>query len=348
MKQKKFLALVLALSVFATLLAGCGAKKDSTAAADTGKTGGAASTGETVKLTIAHIGALESPSNLAVEEFIRLVDEASGGMIQITNYPASQLGGDRDILEQITDGSVDMGIPAAGIVANIMPEYAVFDCVYMFKDQEHLTKVANGEIGDELAAKLLEKTGVRVLTSNWQRGTRQCIFTKPVDSLADLEGVKMRIPEIDNYLTAFELLGVSGTIINFSETYTSLQQGVVEGMECPLDWIYDNNFYEVCKHLVISNHVYSVMTFVINDESFSKLSAEQQQILTDCAKQAGEYENQLLADKESEYLEKMKEAGVTVHEPDLTEWIAAVQPMFDQYVDSWGQDLFDRIQAAAN
>ena len=136
MKQKKILALVLALSVFVTLLAGCGAKKDSTAAADTGKTGGAVSTGETVKLTIAHIGALESPSNLTLEEFIRLVDS--------------------------------------------------------------------------------------------------------------------------------------------------------------------------------------------------------------------EYENQLLADKESEDLEKMKEAGVTVHEPDLTEWIAAVQPMFDQYVDSWGQDLFDRIQAAAN
>jgi tripartite ATP-independent transporter DctP family solute receptor len=279
-----------------------------------------------VELSIAHIGAIESPSNMAVEHFVELVKERSNGSLIITNFPASQLGGDRDIMEGIIGGSIDMGVPAAGMAALFLPEYYIFDTPYMFVSQEHLNKVVNGELGKQIADKFLEKNKVRVLAQNWERGVRQSIFTKKVQRFEDFAGVKIRLPEIDSYLKGFELLKTRPTIVSFPETYSALQQGVVEGMECPLDWIYDNKFYEICKNLVITNHVFSIMTLLINDAKFQQLTADQQIIITNAAGEAGVFQNNLIRQKEGEYLKNMEAAGVNVSRPDLTPFINAVQP----------------------
>jgi len=353
MKKKivKLLALALSMVMVLVVVAGCSnsAKTNTSTSEQSGnKTDSSAETApkeKTVELSIAHIGALQSPSNLAVEYFIKLVDERSNGSIKITNYPASQLGGDRDILEGIKAGSIDMGLPAAGIAALFLPEYYIFDTPYMFVSQEHLTKVASGELGKEIADKFLEKNNIRVLTQNWNRGTRQSIFRKEVKDLPDFKGVKIRLPEIDSYLKAYERLGTRPTIVSFNETYSALQQGVVDGMECPLDWIYDNKFYEVCKHLVMTNHVYSVMTILINENKFQSMSEEQQKILTEASIEAGEYQNKILAEKESEYLEKMKQAGVKVYEPDLKPFIEAVAPMLPEYDKVWGEGIYEKVSS---
>lgn len=300
--------------------------------------------GNSVELSIAHIGALEAPSNQAVEQFIKLVDERSDGSIQIKNYPASQLGADREILEGIVGGTIDMGLPGAGITAIYLPEYNIFDTPYMFESEEHLMNAAQGELGQEIADKFLEKTGVRVVTQNWKRGTRQSIFSKDVQSLEDFAGVKIRLPEVEAYLKAFELLGAKPTIVPFNETYSALQQGVVDGMECPLDWIYDNKFYEVCKNLVITNHDYSMMTILINDAKWAQLSEEQQKVIQDAAVEAGDYQNQLLAEKETEYLEKMKAAGVNVFEPELEPFMEHVRPVLPEVTAEWGEGLYDKVQ----
>lgn len=300
---------------------------------------------EPVELSIAHIGALESPSNLAVEYFIKLVSERSNGSITVINYPASQLGADRDVLEGVVAGTIDMGIPAAGISALFMPEYYIFDCPYMFSSQEHLKAVVDGELGQELADKFLAETGVRVLAQNWNRGTRQSIFAAEVTCAAEYKDVKIRLPEIDSYLQAYKLLGSAPTIIAFNETYSSLQQGIVDGMECPLDWIYDNAFYEVCKNLVIDNHVYSIMTMVINDAKFQSLSENQRQIIAQAAIEAGEYENQVLAEKESGYIANMEAAGVKVSYPDIQEFIDVVAPALPDIVNSWGDGLYEKVMS---
>ena len=303
--------------------------------------------GDPVNLSIAHIGALESPSNKAVEYFGELVSERSGGTITITNYPASQLGGDRDILEGIIGGSIDMGIPAAGISALFYPAYYIFDTPYLFESEEHLLKVSSGEIGERMAAGFEEANHVKVLAQNWERGTRQCIFRNEVTDLEGFKGVKIRLPEIDSYVKAFDLLGTKPTIIAFNDTYSSLQQGVADGMECPLDWIYDNKFYEVCKYLVITNHVYSVMTMIINENSFNNLSPEQQEIVQQAAIEAGEYENTLLHESEADYLQKMIDDGVTVSEPDINQFIDVVAPMLPELVNSWEDGLYEEVIAAA-
>ena len=351
--NKKFFritAVICMVALTCGLLTGCfgNSKSDADTAKkeDTAQASDKASSGEnTVELSIAHIGALESPSNLAVEHFIELVEERSGGSIKITNYPASQLGADRDILEGSVGGTIDMGIPAAGVSTLYLPEYYIFDAMYMFESEEHLKKVAEGELGQEIADKFLDKTGVRVLTQNWERGTRQSIFSKDVEDLPDFAGVKIRLPEIDSYLKGYELLGAKPTIIAFNETYSSLQQGVVDGMECPLDWIYDNKFYEVCKNLVMTNHVYSVMTVLINDQKFNTLSDEQKKILEEASVEAGNYQNDLLHEKEEEYLKMMKEEGVKVYEPDLKPFRDAVEPMLPDMVNEWGDGLYDKVMS---
>lgn len=348
---QRIIAIVCATVMMTGLVAGCGKKEEAPAKSETKtETAGeakeeTAAVGDPVELSIAHIGALESPSNLAVEYFIDLVAERSGGSITVVNYPASQLGADRDILEGIVGGTIDMGIPAAGISALYLPEYYIFDAMYMFSSEEHLRSVVDGELGAEIADKFLAETGVRVLAQNWERGTRQSIFAGDVKDLGDFAGVKIRLPEIDSYLNGYKALGANPTIVSFAETYSALQQGVVDGMECPLDWIYDNKFHEVCKNLVMTNHVYSVMTMLINENKFNTLSDEQKQIIMDAAVEAGEYQNQILADKEAEYLENMKAEGVTVHEPDLQPFLDAVQPGLPDLVNSWGEGLYDKVMS---
>lgn len=352
--RKKTIAVICMFVMVFSSLAGCGSdnqkkekgktEKESGEAKDI-KESGEDKNAETLELSIAHIGALESPSNQAVEKFIQLVDERSDGTIKVTNYPASQLGADREILEGIVGGTIDMGLPGAGITAIYLPEYNVFDTPYMFESEEHLMNAAQGELGQEIADKFLEKTGVRVLTQNWKRGTRQCIFSKDVKDLEDFAGVKIRLPEVDAYLKAFELLGTKPTIVPFNETYSALQQGVVDGMECPLDWIYDNKFYEVCKNLVITNHDYSMMTILMNDKKWETLSDDQKKIVQDAAVEAGEYQNELLAEKEEEYLDKMKEAGVTVYEPELEPFLEKVRPVLPEVTAEWGEDLYEKAQS---
>lgn len=350
--MKKRIALVCVLVLAVGSLLGCGGSKKEEAPKEETKQEAvkeeakeeAATAGESVELSIAHIGALESPSNKAVEKFAELVNEKSGGSIAVKNYPASQLGADREILEAIVGGTIDMGIPGAGITAIYLPEYNIFDTPYIFESEEHLMNAAQGELGQEIADKFLDKTGVRVITQNWRRGTRQSLFTKDVSKLEDFEGVKIRLPEVDAYLKAFELLGTKPTIVPFNETYSALQQGVVEGMECPLDWIYDNKFYEISKYLVMTNHDYSVMTVLMNDNKWNSLSAEQQKAVTEAAIEAGEYENQLLAENETFYLEEMKKAGVTVYEPDLEPFFEKVRPALPEVTAEWGADLYDKIQ----
>lgn len=354
--MKKMSILLCMLTVSFMILSGCGKKEAENNVQETPAETGESSekedpapqteaVGDPVELSIAHIGALESPSNLAVEKFAELVKERSGGAITVTNYPASQLGADREILEGIVGGTIDMGLPGAGITAIYLPEYNIFDTPYIFESEEHLMNAAQGELGQELADKFLEATGVRVITQNWKRGTRQSIFAKDVKDLEDFAGVKIRLPEVEAYLKAFELLGTKPTIVPFNETYSALQQGVVDGMECPLDWIYDNKFYEICKYLVMTNHDYSIMTVLMNENKWNSLSPEQQEIIQTAAVEAGEYENQLLADKESEYLEKMKEAGVTVYEPDLEPFLEKVRPVLPQITAAWGEGLYDKVQS---
>ena len=341
--RKKTIAVVCTLAMIFSSLAGCGnekqksdsTEKTETAASDSTKDESAGEESEdVVELSIAHIGALESPSNQAVEKLIQLVDERSKGSIRITNYPASQLGADREILEGIVGGTI----------AIYLPEYNIFDTPYMFESEEHLMNAAQGELGQEIADKFLEKTGVRVITQNWKRGTRQSIFSKDIKDLDDFAGVKIRLPEVEAYLKAFELLGAKPTIVPFNETYSALQQGVVDGMECPLDWIYDNKFYEVCKYLVMTNHDYSMMTILINNKKWSALNDEQKKIIQESAVEAGEYENQLLAEKEAEYLDKMKEAGVTVYEPALEPFMEKVRPVLPEVTAEWGEGLYDKVQ----
>ena len=277
------IAVVCSVCMFAASLAGCGSNAEDSKTSESEE--------KSVELSIAHIGALESPSNLAVEHFIEIVEEKSGGSITITNYPASQLGGDRDILEGIVGGSVDMGIPAAGMTALYLPEYYIFDTPYMFDSEEHLMDVSEGELGEEIADKLLDTAGVRVLAQNWERGTRQCIFTNDVEDLEDFKGVKIRLPEIDSYLKGFELLGTKPTIISFNET----------------------------------------------------LSDNQKKILQEAAVEAGEYQNEILHEKEAEYLEKMKGEGVKVYEPDLAPFKEKAEPMFEEMEEVWGEGLYEKV-----
>ena len=241
-----------------------------------------------VILKLGHIGALASPLHKATLKFAELVKQKTNGQVEIQVFPASQLGSELDIDQAVKAGTVDMAIPGAGDTANLLKEYNLFNTPYIFKNTAQLHQVSDGEIGKQFADKMLQTNGIRIIAQNWERGARNLIINKPVRIPADLKGLKIRVPQVPVYVEAFKAMGASPTPIAFPEAFGALQQGVVDGLECPIDFIYDNKFYEPVKYLILTGHILSVETLMINEKKFQSLTPDQQKDLVEAGKEAGD------------------------------------------------------------
>jgi tripartite ATP-independent transporter DctP family solute receptor len=281
---------------------------------------------------------------VAAEKFAELVAERTDGAYEIEIYPNGTLGGERDMLESMQIGTLDMGIITSGPFINFSSAMGVLDMPYLFANNDEVYTVLDGEIGRELLD-TLEDSGLKGLAYA-ERGFRNLTNSvRPIETAADLEGLTIRIMENDVYTASFQALGVNATPMAWADALTALQQGTVDGQENPINVIYSYSLWESQQYVTLDRHSYSTAIITMSGSVFDGLDEETQQIFLDAAQEAAEYERAWVAEQESDQLQALKDNGMeVVEDPDLDSFKEAVQPVYDQYTEY--ADYVARIQEA--
>jgi len=347
---KKLLALVLALVLSLTVLSGCGGGPSSSdagsgsAAPEGGDTPSAS--GETLTIQLAHAD-VENESGIHHKMsllFQQYVDELSGGSIQIEIVGGGQLGGERDLVEGMQLGTIEMASTANMVLSNFMPEFAVLDLPYVFSDYAAAYKVLDSEAIGEVIEKFAQEQGVRILAYH-NGGFRQTAGDRAINSVADFQGLKIRVPESEIYSDIFNALGASPVPLAYTDTFTALQQKTVNAFEIGSAVILSNNFYEVCTDLAITNHQFSPSPFMISESLYQSLTADQQAILDEAARKAAADQRAWMEENDASIVSQLEEKGMTVSYPDNEELKAAVEDagLYEKYRDSVGSGLLDAV-----
>lgn len=288
-----------------------------------------------------HLADAHSVVKTAVK-FAEIVKAKSGGKIEIKVFPNSTIGDQRALVEGMQFGTIDMSINDAGYLSNFAPRWGICDLPYLWKDYTHVRKVEDGEIGKILQADLLKK-GVRSL--GWMDSAfRNVYLSKEVKNLAGFKGLKLRVPESPVYVKTFQAMGVNSTVIPWGEVYTSVQTKVVEGFEQPAEAAYTSKMYEVTKYVVMTGHIYTVLSINISEIIWGTLNAEQKKIIAEAAAEASTYGRQLAEDLDVEALNGLFKNGVKKIDVNKSEFQAAVSGVWKEYGEKYGaMDLIQKI-----
>ena len=260
------------------------------------------------------------------------LEKLSGGKMSIKIYPNQQLGSERERLELLQIGSLDMTKVSVGVLENFAPDMKVFGIPFLFRDKQHSFSVLDGPIGKKLL-KEGEKFWLKGLCY-YDAGSRS-FYTKDkqVTTPDDLKGLKIRVMESATAMDMVRSLGGAPTPISWGELYTSLQQGVVDGAENNPPSFYLSRHYEVCKYYTINEHTMLPDALLVSTHLWGRLSEQEQQWLQEAANNSVAYQRELWAISEREALEEVEKAGVEVIYPDKAPFEEAVQGIYDQYKD---------------
>ena len=270
--------------------------------------------------TVGHIQNTDHAIHKAIEKFKEYVETTSKGEITVQIFPNSQLG---DALTQISSmrmGTLGGFVDGVGWYGQLEGDYYYPATAYAIKNWEAYGEVMDGEVGQGMAEKLLKNFGLRTLDQSWARLPRNVLASKPIRNIGDLQGKKMRVPELKSYIIPWQLMGSTPTPIAFSEVYLALQQGVVDALECPIDNMYTQRLHEVAKFLVMTRHQMESANFVVSEQVFNTFTDDEKKILLDGAKAAKAENDRLIQESEAAVIAKMKAEGVEVIEVNIQDF----------------------------
>jgi tripartite ATP-independent transporter DctP family solute receptor len=265
--------------------------------------------------------------NQAADYFAKIVAEKTGGDIEVQVFPAAQLGSERDMVEGLQLGSLEMTLTSTGPMGGFVPQVKLFNLPFLFKDRESCYRVLDGEIGTQIADRFV-KVGIRSL--GWfENGFRNITNSKrAVNSPDDMKGVKIRVMEDDVFILTMKAMGASPLPMAFGELYTALEQKTVDAQENPLAVIHSSRFFEVQKYLAMTGHFYSPAVLLISEMSWKSLSPENQKIVADAAAQARDYERGLSLKADQELEAACEKEGMTITHPDKAPFAKAVASVY--------------------
>jgi tripartite ATP-independent transporter DctP family solute receptor len=298
-----------------------------------------------IVIKLGNVQSTEDIVQTGLKKFAELVAERTKGQIQVQIFPASQLGTEQELLEGVQLGTVHMFEGSTGSVGRFLTDLEAFAAPYIWRDPDHMLKVVRGPIGQELAERLVKAKSIRVLDSGWLFGNRYLTTkTKAINKPEDLKGMKIRVQPTGIYLETIKAMGANPTTMDFKEVYLGLQSGVIDGQENPPFVIFNNKLFEVQKYVMLTAHITQNQAVVINEKFFQGLSPEFRKILTEAAYEAGNFQNDLILKSEKEYLDKLKEKGMTIVQPDVKAFREATKDVYKKFADKWEPRLYERIQ----
>jgi tripartite ATP-independent transporter DctP family solute receptor len=296
------------------------------------------------KLKWAHVYETAEPFHTESVWAAQEIAKRTNDRYQIDVYPASQLGKENDLNQGLTLGSVDIIVSGSSFAARSFPPIGVTYYPYTFRDADHLLAYTKSDVFEELAKGYEDKTGHHIVAVTYY-GTRHTSSNKPIKSCADMQGLKMRVPDVPAYLAMPRACGANTAPIAFAEVYLALQNGTVEAQENPLTTIEAKKFYEVQKYIVLTGHIVDHLNTVISKSLWKQLSEEDRKVFTEVAQEAAARASKNVQTREGELVQFFKDKGLEVTEVDKEEFKDAVMQNvpFEQY--GYRQADWERIQA---
>lgn len=295
-----------------------------------------------VTLKLGHAVAPDHPYHLGAMKFSELVSQRTKNKLKVDVFPSTQLGNERDMVEGLQLGTIDLVVTSTGPIGGFVPKMFVVDLPFLFRDREHAYKVLDGPIGKDLLSALSAK-GIKGL-SFWENGFRQITNNvRPIEKPEDLKGIKIRTMENKVHLASFKAFGASPTPMAWSEVYTALQQKTIDAQENPIAIIYFQKIFEVQKYLALTGHFYSPALLLMSEKSFNNLSKEVQKVVADTALECAAYERNLLGDNEAKQIAEIKAKGMQVATPNKKLFQDAAASVYKEFEAQFGRDTIDKI-----
>lgn len=320
-------------SLLGTLAVACGVTLGSVGQGDAA---------ETVTLRIASVSSPAHHHNAALRWYADRVAKRTNGSLELRVVEAAQLGGERDYIEGMILGSIEMAQVSTGPIAGFIPEFDLFSLPYVFRNTDHFVKVVNGPVGAKFF-ELLEKRGIKGLS--WFDNGYRSVFNRKrsVRTPEDMKGLKIRVMESPIMVDTINSMGGSATPMAYGELYTALQQGVLDGAENAPGNVLNDKFYEVTKYYSLTNHFRPPGVVGISLKVWNRLSKEHQAVLLDEAKALQTYEIELTQKVQQEAIEQLKAKGVQINEVDFDAFLKAVKPVHDKFSARFGPELIRRV-----
>jgi len=324
------------------LLAGC----DNQASEKESAQNDASNSDSSVTLSLAQAFPNKHPGGIYSDKFAKLVNERTDGAVTINVHHNGVLGSEAEEIQQLQAGSLDMALLyGVSNFQNLNQKLGVEELPFIFESSEHARRAYDGEYGQAIS-KILKDEGFEVL-SYWENGMRH--FTnnvRPIVNPDDMKGIKFRSAEVPIRLKMFNMLGASAIPMGFTELFTALQQGTVDGQENPISLIHANKFYEVQDYLSLSAHIYNAAVLTASPQALAKLTPEQQKILRDTAEEMKVEERQMISDQNAELLADLKEKGMQVNSINKPAFEEVVHPLWDSFAKENGDELIKLILKA--
>lgn len=300
-------------------------------------------------IRLAHLVNPTESTHIMSEEFKEQIEEESDGRLKVELYPSGSLfPSDREAIEAVQLGNVEMTIPALASVSGFDQDFMILDLPYLFEDTEEAYSVLDGPFGQGLLDGLEDvnikglvygENGFRHITNNLH----------PVYTPDDIEGQKMRTLESPVHADVFNAFGANASPFAFGEMYSTLQQGTYDAMESPIALMYTSNLYEVQQYMSLTSHVYMPVALLMNNDFYESLEPDLQEIVMDAAEDYREDQRILSQEQNEEYMEEMVEAGLQVN--DVTDeekqaFSEKSEPVYDKYEEMLGSELFNELDRA--
>ena len=365
---KKLIALTSAVSLTALSVAGCGGSSQTSADAGKGneqsqaaaetkvETADAAASqdtsdgtdytqGDKITIKIAHVSQEGVPIDVASKKLGDMLNEKTGGRITVNVFPASALGNNTELLEQLQMGTLEMAISSVAFLGAFTETTKLLDLPYLFQSNEAAEEVLDGDVGQTIFENLQPAgfEGMAWLATGWRHVTANKEIHKP----EDMKGLKIRVMENQMHIDHFNALGASAVPMAFSELYTALQNGTMDAQENPFANIDGNRLYEVQKYIIKTGHIYDTSPLLASKTWWDSLSESDQKLIRECVNEMVTYERELSASNEAELEEKIGNNGtnvvITLTDEERQAFKDAAQPVYDKYGPEIGEDLINQV-----
>lgn len=281
-----------------------------------------------------------------VEVFKKIVEEKTNGRYKIEVYHSNQLGDDTKATEALRAGTLEMCVTSTAPLVGLVPDLTIFDLPFLFPDEKAADTILDGPVGQMLSDEM-PKVGVYNLAW-WENGFRHLTNSvRDVKSIEDLKGLKIRTMENKVHLAAWRALGANPTPMSWSEVFTALKQGAIDGQENPIPNIYSSKIQEVNKHITLTGHVYSPFMFLFSKKIFDTLPAEDQKIIREAAIAAGKEDRRLNREATIKNMEDLKKEGVTIIELSPEQKKAfkdATAKVWDEFGSKINPEIMNRVK----